>query len=81
MFVVLDFLLYGNIESAQNASLIMHPLLHQLAAKFDRLAEHDELLDAIAELEDVYDALSEIEQEAAGQLLEELHRRLDRARD
>ncbi len=59
----------------------MHPVLCRLSPRFDRLQKREELLDAIDELEDVYDGLSEIEQETAGRLIEELHRRLDRARE
>jgi hypothetical protein len=54
----------------------MHPLLVDLARRFDQLATRDQILDAVSDLEAVYDSLDEIEQETVTRLIEELNLRL-----
>lgn len=54
----------------------MHPLLVDLARRFDQLATRDQILDAVSDLEALYDSLDEIEQETVTRLIEELNLRL-----
>ena len=54
----------------------MHPLLVDLARRFDQLATRDQILDAISDLEALYDSLDDIEQETTASLIEALNRRL-----
>jgi hypothetical protein len=54
----------------------MHPLLVDLARRYDQLATRDQILDAISDLEALYDSLDEIEQETTASLIEALNRRL-----
>lgn len=55
----------------------MHPLLVDLAKRFDQLATREQILDAISDLEALYDSLDEIEQETTASLIEALNRRLE----
>ena len=54
----------------------MHPLLAELAKRFDQLRTRAQVLEAISDLEEFYDSLDEIEQETVARLIEELNRPL-----
>jgi len=54
----------------------MHPLLIELAKKFDHLTTRDQILEAIFDLEALDDSLDEIEQETVARLIEARNRRL-----
>ena len=54
----------------------MHPLLIELAKRFDHLTTRDQILETIFDLEALYDSVDEIEQETVARLIEPLNRRL-----